>query len=573
MNARACRSVGIDLGTTYSSLAYMDAHSQPRVVADSSGQTVVPSVIFFDESEVIVGDIALENAKIHADRVVQFVKCHMGDDWRKEIGGRIHTPESLSAMILAHLVRESEPQIGAIPSAVITVPAYFSEKRRRATQQAGEIAGLEVVGVLNEPMSAALAYGLHREEKEQTVLIYDLGGGTFDVTIVKITPQELEELATYGNRQLGGKDWDQCLIDHVADDFQRVHHTDPRQSPQVMQNLQIQCERAKRQLAKMMRTVIAFSAFGKAHEVEISRARFEELTAHLLKMTKLTVEMALEDAGLSWDRLQRVLLVGGSTHMPMVRLMLQGLSGYPPDTGVNPVIAVALGASLYAHMLDTDSAPKAIHLKPVAPGHAGQSQAGGAGPAGGGGSASAAPAAPQADLSLPNVRFVTAHGVGIRVLTHEGRPINQVLIPRNHAVPTTSTWHFLTQRNKGISDRLKIVVTQGDADDPALVEILGTLYISGIPRDEQGGQPVDITMSFDRQGRLHINAIYLNTGQSLQQSLEIPGGLRQEQVQEFRRLLETTGLIRSESGRSSKLDSIVLLDDEEDDELPLVEPF
>ncbi len=558
MNQRACLSVGIDLGTTYSSVAYVDSLFQPRVVADSSGQTVIPSVIYFDEHEVIVGEIALENARVHADRVVQFVKSHMGDDWKREINGKVHTPESLSAIILAHLVREAEPQIGQIPSAVITVPAYFSEKRRRSTQQAGEIAGLKVTGVLNEPMSAALAYGLHREEKEQTVVVYDLGGGTFDVTVVRITANELEELATFGNRSLGGKDWDQCLIDHVADDFQRVHGIDPRQSMQVMQNLQLQCERAKRQLSKLPRTTISTSAFGKAHEIDVTRAEYEELTAHLLVSTKLTVEIALEEAGLRWNQVSRVLLVGGSTHMPMVRRMLQDLSGFPPDTGVNPVIAVALGAALYANMLETDSAPKAIHLK-EAPANVELPVP-----------VKAASPARSSAASLPSVRFVTAHGVGLRLRGSDGNLYNQVLIPRNRSVPTSCTREFITQREKGRSSRLKFVVTQGDAEDVDLVEILGTLYLTGIPAEEPGGQPVEVTMKFDSQGRLNLDAVYLNTGQSLQQALEIPGGLKEEEVQVYRKMMEDTGLIRSRSRpRSSGGLEAILLEDEDD--LPLLE--
>ena len=286
-------------------------------------------------------------------------------------------------------------------------------------------------------------------------------------------------------------------------------------------------------------------------------------------MTKLTVEMALEDAGLSWSKIHRVLLVGGSTHMPMVRQLLRDLSGFSPDTGVNPVIAVALGAALYAHMLDTDTAPKAIHFKSVeddrepsgrAPGHTAtnersMAQAGGNPPKG---------------RKLPQVRFVTAHGVGLRVIAASGQTLNQVLIPRNSPVPTSSTRKFLTHRNKGYSDRLKLVVTQGDADDPELVEVLGTLYISGIPPDEPGRQPVDVSMSFDKQGRLYINAVYLNTGQSLRQSLEIPGGLREGDVREYRRLLEDTGLVRKNPLSSGSLDKIVL---EEDDDIPPLELF
>jgi molecular chaperone DnaK (HSP70) len=258
--------------------------------------------------------------------------------------------------------------------------------------------------------------------------------------------------------------------------------------------------------------------------------------------------------------------------MPMVRQMLRDLSGFPCDTGVNPVIAVALGAALYAHMLDTDSAPKAIHLKPVDDGR------GQPGPSAG--PTSGRPAADEPtpvqegipaseSLGLPQVRFVTAHGVGLRVLTARGQTLNQVLIPRNSPVPTSATRRYLTQRNKGHGDRLKLTVTQGDADDPELVEVLGALYISGLPPDEPGGQPVDVSMSFNRQGRLYINAVYLNTGQSLRQSLEIPGGLREEQVLQYRRLLEETGLVRKQPPKSGLLDEIIL-EDEED--LPVLDP-
>ena len=203
MSKRGCESVGIDLGTTFSAMAYMDDQSTPRMIQDGSGQAVIPSVVYFDDDEVIVGDIALQQARMHPERVVQFIKVHIGDDWSRKFNGIDHTPESISAIILAHLLREAEPQIGPVTSAVITVPAFFTEKRRRATQQAGEIAGLNVIGTLNEPMAAALAFGLYRENREQTAVAYDLGGGTFDVTVVRISPNELTELATYGNRQLG----------------------------------------------------------------------------------------------------------------------------------------------------------------------------------------------------------------------------------------------------------------------------------------------------------------------------------------------------------------------------------
>ncbi len=567
MHERGCESVGIDLGTTYSSLAYIDQQMTPRIVPDSSGQTVIPSVIFFDDNEVIVGDIALQQAKLRAEQVVQFIKVHMGDDWHRELGGRSHTPESLSAMILAHLVRESEPQIGGITSAVITVPAYFTEKRRRATQQAGEIAGLKVIGILNEPTAAALAYGLSRENKRQNVLVYDLGGGTFDVTVIRIEPGSLEELATCGNRQLGGKDWDQALIDYVAEDFKRRFGGDPRGQPQAWQDLVLATEQAKRQLTRLAKTSVRLHALGHDHVCEITRETFEGITAHLLRTTKLTTEMALEDAALDWKHLDRVVLVGGSTHMPMVRSMLKQLSGKDPETGVNPVLAVALGAAIYAQMLETDNAPKAVqHVKLLEK-------------ARGADGASTERQEPAAAQALPIVDFVTAHGVGVKV-RHKEKMINFVLIKKNTRVPCEVSREFRTFAAGPNTRRLTIEVTQGDTNDLELAELLGTGVIEGLPANEPPGQPVRVTMLFDKQGRLHVRARYVKTGQELEFVLQVAGGLEQEQVEEFRQLFVETGLTRSRQeappNGNSPLDDVPLLeglDDDDDDDIPLLEPI
>ena len=566
---RGCESVGIDLGTTYSSLAYIDEQMTPRIVPDSSGQTVIPSVIFFDDQEMIVGDIALQQAKLRADRVVQFIKVHMGEEWRRELGGQNHTPESLSAIILAHLVREAEPQLGPIASAVITVPAYFTEKRRRATQQAGEIAGLKVIGILNEPTAAALAYGLSRENRHQNVLVYDLGGGTFDVTVIRIEPGSLEELATCGNRQLGGKDWDQALIDHIAADFQARFHADPRREPQALQDLVLATEQAKRQLTRLNKTSIRLHALGHDHICEITREQFENITAHLLRTTKLTTEMALEDAGLDWQRLDRVVLVGGSTHMPMVRTMLKQLSGKDPETGVNPVLAVALGAAIYAQMLESGNAPKAIqHVKLSekvrdADGTVTERQE---------------PLA--APTVLPSVRFVTAHGVGVKI-RHKEKMVNFVLIKKNTPVPCEVSREFKTYSAGGNTRRVTIEVTQGDTSDLDLAELLGTGVIEGLPPKEPTGQPVRVTMSFDEQGRLHVRALYVKTGQELVFTLQVAGGLEEQQVEEFRQLFVETGLTRSRQTAppnvsEGPVDDLLPLEnlvDDEDDDIPLLEPL
>lgn len=531
---RACQTVGIDLGTTYSSLAYVDPQGVPRVVSDNSGQTVMPSVVFFSDDGIIVGEMALEQAKLHAERVVQFIKVHMGDPWRKDLQGHAHTPESISALILGQLVKEAEPQIGRISSAVITVPAYFTEKRRRATQQAGEIAGLKVIGTLNEPMAAALAYGLHHTPSEQIVVIYDLGGGTFDVTVVRTSPDEIEELATCGNRRLGGRDWDQVLVDFVADDFRKARGADLRSDVQAVQDLLLECERAKRRLGRMQKTAIRVQSRGKDHHVEITREQFEKLTSHLLQSTRLTTETAVADARLTWDKISRVLLVGGSTQMLAVREMIQKLSGNPPDTNINPVLAVALGAATYGYLLETGRGLRAI---PRPSGEQDdQDQAGfelGT---------EEVPAA-KVQPALPVVRFVTAHGVGLKIRTgNEWK--NKVLIPKNTRVPANVTQRFRTRATGASGQQIKIDITQGDTEDLAVAELLGTGKIEGIPPNEPEGRPVDVTMQFDDQGRLRVCAAYVLTGHQMQMSMDIPGGLRSEEVADHRKFMQDSGFLR-----------------------------
>ena len=523
MSDRACNAVGIDLGTTYSALAYMDSQLNPHVVQDSSGQAVTPSVVFFDDDEVIVGDFALQQAKLRADRIVQFVKVHMGDEWKFEVDGQVHTPESISGMILAHLIREAEFQLGNIDSAVITVPAYFTEKRRRATQQAGEIAGLNVIGTLNEPMSAALAHRFYQEQKEQTAVVYDLGGGTFDVTVVRITPGSMEELATLGNRKLGGKDWDQALVDFVADDFKKKHGKDPRESQQALQDLMLAAEQAKRRLGRMKKAPIKIQAYDTDHVTEVTRDQFEHMTAHLVQTTKLTAQTAIEDAGLAWDQIDKVVLVGGSTHMPMVQRMLADVSGRQPESGVNPVLAVALGAAHYAYLLEAGNAPEAISTTTVDD------------------TESKPPAA-----KLPTVRFVTAHGVGIKTMKQK-KPYNSVLIHKNSQVPCSASREFRTVASHGKQKHISVVVTQGDTTNMDLAEVLGKGRILDLPEDVPDGDPVRVTMSFDEQGRLHVHALYVKTDKELTISLDIPGGLAEEEVKEYRQMLREAGLVKTET--------------------------
>ena len=596
MNKRGSRAVGIDLGTTYSSLAYLDAQFVPCVMSDTSGHSVIPSAIYFDEQSIIVGDTALELAKQNGSRAVQFVKLHMGDDWRFTVDGHVHSPESLSAIILAHLIREAEPQIGAVQDAVITVPAWFTEKRRRATEQAGRIAGLNVTGTLNEPMAAALAYGLHKAEDSKTgkpaaeknVLVYDLGGGTFDVTLMRIAPTELVELATRGNRKLGGKDWDESLMKLVLEDFRRSKHAANRSALQAADrfseclaneaalpqlpaellnaffDLRLECERAKRRLSSTTKTAIPLRFTGLNHSAEIARSQFEAATDALVQSTRMTVETALDDAKLTWDRLDRIVLVGGSTHMPMVRQMLQQASGKPPDRGINPVTAVSLGAAIYAHQLETGRGPLTV---PLNKGEVGSDPA----------RTNPAVSVNAGASPSPQVQFVTAHGIGIRTASAT-KSVNNVLIHRNTSVPTTVSRRFRTKSDRvGPTSGIRVVVTQGDTPDASLAEILGTARITGIPPNDLPGQPVDITLAFDAQSRIHLHALYVNTGQSLALDLDVPGGLREEQVEQYRHLLVSSGLIHPAPPPPMLDQEIFSLDEgflnDEDEDEPLLEPI
>lgn len=529
MIERGCQTVGIDLGTTYSALAYLDRQLTPRVISDSSGQNVIPSVIYFDDAGFIVGDVALQQAKSCADRVVQFVKVHMGDSWTFNHQGQTHTPESLSAIVLKHLVNEAEPQIGPISRAVITVPAYFTERRRKATEQAGQIAGLDVTGTLNEPMAATLAYGLGSTDKIQNVVVYDLGGGTFDVTVVRITPDEICELATCGNRQLGGRDWDNAIVDMIAEEFETIHGFDPRIDVQAAQDLAIESERAKRNLSRLPKAKVSFQAQGHAHVADITKSAFEERTASLVQTTRLTTEMALEDAGFDWPDVSRVLLVGGSTQMPAIREMLKRVSGLNLDFGVHPIMAVSLGAAIYAHLLEKGEQPKTVLLSEsdrdvelgerdtasvVPPPFVGKRASAAdvspdqltddedfsiaiTAPADGktenrdsvsdvsesitdGHDHDFEPITEESALSLPSIQFVNAHGVGIKTRTASGWA-NSVLIPRNQELPARASKRFLTTSEGEGGSHINIEITQGDATDIELAEILGQGRIEGFP--------------------------------------------------------------------------------------------
>src|SRR5436309_6595000 len=368
--------VGIDLRTTYSAVATLDDRGQPVTLPNRDGDMLTPSaVLLLDDGAAVVGQAALDVAQEQPDRVASLVKRRMGlPSFGRPVAGREFRPETLSAIILRKLVQDAELRIGPVSKAVITVPAYFDDTRRKATKDAGSIAGLDVIDILDEPTAAALAYSLQTGQlaagnidaafpsRQQTVLVYDLGGGTFDVTLVRLSRRRFECLGIEGDVRLGGKDWDDRIVDHVAARFVQQHGSDPRQDPIALASLNAAAERAKRTLSKLNQATVTCTHGGKVLSVQLTRAELEALTRDLLTRTRLTTQQVLRQAKLAWEQVDRVLLVGGSTHMAMTGLMLEEISGKKPDNSLAVSEVVARGAAIYAGIVASRSEEPGLML-------------------------------------------------------------------------------------------------------------------------------------------------------------------------------------------------------------------
>jgi molecular chaperone DnaK len=352
MTAPATRRkvVGIDLGTTFCAMAHIDPYGKPQIIPNTESERLTPSVILFDGSSVIVGTLAKNNAVAEAERIVDFVKREMGkpkEQFQREFGGKVYSAEELSALILRKLKSDAEKYLKEpVTDAVITVPAYFNDAERTATITAGQLAGLNVLQIINEPTAAAVAYGLDKLDEDQTVFVFDLGGGTFDVTIMRIEGHGIQMIATNGDHRLGGKDWDDVIVNHVAEEFDRAHGENPLLDLQSYQDLQSRALAGKIQLSSRPRTAIVHSHNGKSVKVELTREEFELKTRHLVEKCKTICEMVLQEAGMEWSGIDKVLMVGGMTRMPMVRDMVATLSKVPLVDDVNPDEAVAVGAAV-----------------------------------------------------------------------------------------------------------------------------------------------------------------------------------------------------------------------------------
>jgi molecular chaperone DnaK len=474
------RAVGIDLGTTNSVLAVMEG-GEPTVVANAEGHRTTPSVVAFSKSgEVLVGDVAKRQAITNPDRTVRSVKRHIGTDWKIEIDGKDYAAQEISARILQKLKRDAETYLGEdVTEAVVTVPAYFGDAQRQATKEAGQIAGLEVLRIINEPTAASLAYGLDKEGQDQTILVFDLGGGTFDVSVLEIGEGVFEVKATSGNTQLGGDDWDERIIDWLVTEFKNETGVDLSKDAMALQRLQEAAEKAKVELSSLPETEINLpfltaTAEGPLHlQKSISRSDFQKMTEDLLLSTKDPFNQAIKDAGLTVDAIDHIILVGGSTRMPAVRDLIGELAGREPHQGVNPDEVVALGAALQAGVLKGDV--KDILLLDVTP------------------------------LTLS---IETMGGVATK------------MIERNTTIPTRRSEIFTTAADS--QPEVEVHVLQGEREMATGNKSLGRFNLREIPPAPRGVPQIEVAFDIDANGIVSVSAKDLGTGKS--QAMTITGG-------------------------------------------------
>ena len=465
--------IGIDLGTTNSCVSVLEG-GEPVVIANAEGARTTPSVVAFTKNgERLVGETAKRQAITNPDRTISSIKRHMGENYTVEIDGKAYTPQDISAMILAKLKTDAESYLGEkVTEAVITVPAYFSDAQKQATKDAGKIAGLDVKRIINEPTAASLAYGIDKADQAQKILVYDLGGGTFDVSVLELGDGVVEVLATNGDTHLGGDDFDNCVMNFLADSFQKEHGVDLRADNMALQRLKEAAEKAKKELSSTQTTKVSLpfitvTADGPLHlEMDLTRARFDQLTSHLVEKSIEPMHKAMKDAGVTSADLAKVILVGGSTRIPAVQAAVQKVTGKEPFKGINPDECVAVGASIQGGILSPDEAMASdILLLDVTP------------------------------LSLS---IETLGGVATR------------LIERNTTIPTTKSQIFSTAADNQTT--VDVHVMQGERPMAADNITLGRFQLSGIAPAPRGIPQIEVKFDIDANGIVNVSAKDLGTG-------------------------------------------------------------
>jgi molecular chaperone DnaK len=521
--AASGKLVGIDLGTTFSAIATLDERGQAVTLPNIDGEMLTPSAVLIEENCAVVGQAARDVALELPERVALVIKRSMGHaKFAQTVAGRVFRPETLSAIILKKLVQDAERRIGPIGKAVITVPAYFDDTRRKATKDAGRIAGLDVLDILDEPTAAALAYSFQQDVgqafqpdggarqpgkadlrdgplpiQEQTVMVYDLGGGTFDVTLVRLGRHRFESLAIDGDVRLGGKDWDDRIVDHVAGKFQTQFGADPRTDPVALAGLNSAAERAKRTLSKLQHASITCSHAGKVLTVSLTRAEFENLTRDLLMRTRLTAQQVLKQAKRTWDQVDRILLVGGSTHMPMTGRMIAELSGKVPDSSLAVSEVVARGAALHAGIVAARMGEQIVEGDAL-------------------------------DLLGDVVEInVNSHSLGIEI-RKDKEHLNDVLIPKNTQLPTQATRIYRTVSDNQAKVRVKVL--QGEAVQAGACISIGECWIDGLPPNLPKNSPVQVRCGVAANGLIEITAVDQTSGKSAQTQIHRSSGLSDEEI-------------------------------------------
>lgn len=479
--------VGIDLGTTFSVVARINPAGQPEVIADDAGNVLTPSVIYFGPDGPVVGSEAKELQAAGERDVASFFKRFMGDpNYQVEYGGRSYSPVGLSALVLKHLVAVAGKRIGRpVRKAVITVPAYFTNVQREATIRAGREASLEVLSIVSEPTAAALAYGVRPTTRPQTVLVYDLGGGTFDVSVVRIADAEQVVLGTEGDHQLGGKDWDDRILRHVVGRFEAEFGEEL--PDEALNELLVKAESAKKALSARATVDVSVRLRDRSGSYRISREQFEAMTEDLVQRTELMTNRLLDEIGLKWSNIDNVLLVGGSTRMPMVREALHRMSGKAPLATINPDEAVALGAAIQAAM-DVQAA---------------------------GGQSGFALAGRRKSVDA------IGHSLGmIAVNSDSSHYLNSIIIRKNQPIPATHTRPYKLRTNRAGQIRLEVYMTQGEVEDPLSCAYLGKYLLTGTCPGSGGETVLDVTYSYDRNGMVQVSAVDRASRQPMSVSVE-----------------------------------------------------
>lgn len=503
-------AVGIDLGTTFSVIAYLDATGRPCTILNEEGDLLTPSVVLFDVGAIVVGKEAVKAASIDPHRVADFAKREIGNEvYSRPIGGEQISPVVIESLILEKLKRDAESRlIGPIQSAVITVPAYFNEPRRKATEDAGELAGLEVLDIINEPTAAAISYGYSMgflnsqglAHSLERIVVYDLGGGTFDVTVMEIDGTNFRTLSSGGDVCLGGTDWDRRIVDFLAERFKEQNRgADPRLNQNTFQKLLREAEDAKKALTSRQQLNINLDFPTGSLRVQLTRPEFEEMTAGLLERTRFTTQRVLREANLEWKDVTRILLVGGSTRMPMVREMLERETGIKPDQSASADEAVAHGAAIYANLL--------LNLR----------------------------SGNRPSLSVQNVN---AHDLGVLGRDPEtGRPRKSVLIERNTTLPASSTKEFKTAKDDQRTVEIKVI--EGGDMSGNNATVVGRCVMTGLPPGLPARTPVRVTFEYKANGRITVGASIPTLRHKMEFHIERSAGLSESQMADWSERIRT----------------------------------